>query len=112
MRRLSKKWQLKVQFNLTDVGCSYCVAKFSNKDDYNHVLIEGPWLIDDHYFTVRFLCKIGSKSGKVIKINKTTTLAKRGRFTRLCIEINLSKSPLSKFWLKGRIWKIQYEGLR
>lgn len=28
------------------------------------------------------------------------------------MELDLSKPLLSKFWLKGRIWKIQYEGLK
>lgn len=28
------------------------------------------------------------------------------------MEIDLTKPLLSKFWLKGRIWKIQYEGIR
>ncbi|KAL2944456.1 hypothetical protein RDABS01_032803 [Bienertia sinuspersici] len=145
MRRLTKKWQLKGAFSFIDIGCSYYIARFNNMDDYNHVLLDGPWLIDDHYLTIRtwipnfvpdnepikfltawvhipnlaveyfdssFLERVGSKIGKVIKVDKTTASAERGQFTRLCIEIDLSKPLLSKFWLKGKIWKIQYEGLR
>ncbi|KAL2934684.1 Venom nerve growth factor, partial [Bienertia sinuspersici] len=63
MRRLTKKWQLKGELSLTDVG-------------------------------------------KVIKIGKTTATAERGQFTKLCVGLNLSKPLLSKFWLKGKIWKI------
>lgn len=145
LRRLTKKWQIKGQMNLIDIGYSYYIAKFTAKEDYDHVLTGGPWLIDDHYLTVRkwvpnftpddepikilnawvripdlaveyfdaaFLHKVGSKIGKVIKIDNTTANAERGKFTRMCVEIDLSKPLLSKFWLKGKIWKIQYEGLR
>lgn len=64
------------------------------------------------YFDKEFLLKIGNKIGKVMRIDQHTTNAERGQFTRLSIEMDLSKPLLSKFWLKGRIWKIQYEGLR
>ncbi|KAL2945369.1 hypothetical protein RDABS01_006127 [Bienertia sinuspersici] len=145
MRRLSRKWRLKGDFSLTDIGYAYYVARFTNAEDYNHVLTGGPWMIDDHYLTIRkwvpnfipdnepikvltawvripnlaveyfdtkFLHKVGSNIGKVIKIDKTTAAAKRGQFTKLCIELDLTKPLLSKFWLKGKIWKIQYEGLK
>lgn len=36
-----------------DIGCAYYVENFSNMDDYNHVLTQGPWLINDHYLTIR-----------------------------------------------------------
>ena len=28
------------------------VAKFSDADDYNYVLAQGPWLINDHYLMI------------------------------------------------------------
>lgn len=64
------------------------------------------------YFGINFLNKIGSKIGKVLRIDRNITQAQRGQFTRLSVEIDLSKPLLSKFWLKGKIWRIQYEGLR
>lgn len=145
LRRLTKKWQIKGQLSLIDIGYSYYIAKFTSRDDYEYVLTEGPWMIDDHYLTIRkwipnftpddapikilnawvripnlaveyfdsvFLHKVGAKIGKVIKIDTTTAKAARGKFIRMCVEIDLSKPLLSKFWLKGKVWKIQYEGLR
>lgn len=144
MRKLKRKWSLKGDMILTDIGCKYYIARFTNNEDYHHVLTQGPWMIDDNYLTIRkwtpnfiaddapikvltawvripslsveyfdsdFLHKVGSKIGKVLRIDKTTAQAERGQFTRLSIEIDLTKPLLSKFWLKGRIWKIQYEGL-
>lgn len=144
IKRLSKKWQIKGSLNLIDIGFSYYVARFTNVEDYEYVLTGGPWLIDDHYLTIRkwvpnfipndesikilnawiripdlaveyfdskFQHKAGAKIGKVIKIDQTTAKAERGKFTRMCFEIDLSKPLLSKFQFKGKIWKIQYEGL-
>lgn len=145
MRRLKRKWNLKGELTLTDVGCQYYIARFSNDADYQYVLTQGPWLIDDNYLTIRkwvpnfvpdeapikvltawvripnlaveyfdttFLHKIGSKIGRVLRVDKTTTQAERGQFTRLSVEIDITKPLLSKFWLKGRVWKIQYEGIK
>lgn len=63
------------------------------------------------YFDSAFLSKIGSKIGKILRIDQTTAQAVRGQFTRISVEIDLTKPLLAKFWLKGRIWRIQYEGL-
>lgn len=64
------------------------------------------------YFDMQFLAKIGSKIGKVIRIDRNTPQAQRGKFTRLSVEIDLSKLLLSKFWLRWKIWRIQYDGIR
>lgn len=61
---------------------------------------------------MNFLNKIGYKIGKVIRIDQNTTQASQGQFTRISVEIDLSKPLISKFWLKGRIWRVQYEGIR
>ena len=64
------------------------------------------------YFDKLVLHKIGSKIGKVIKIDRNTESMDRGQYVRFCIEVDLAKPLLSKFRLNGRIWKIQYEGLK
>lgn len=145
MRRLKKKWNIRGELSLTDIGCKYFIARFTNSADYNYVLTQGPWMLDDNYLTIRkwvpnfvpdnapitvltawvripnisveyfdvqFLNKIGSKIGKVLRVDKSTAQADRGQFTRVSVEIDLTKPLLSKFWMKGRIWKVQYEGIR
>ncbi|XP_048494798.1 uncharacterized protein LOC125494935 [Beta vulgaris subsp. vulgaris] len=145
MKRLKRKWELKGGVTLTDIGHEFFIARFSCLDDYNHVLSQGPWMLDDNYLTIRkwvpnfiptdqpmrfltawvriphlsveyfdqeFLEKIGNKIGKVTRIDQNTVLAQRGQFTRLSVEIDLEKPLLSKFWFKGKVWRIQYEGLR
>ena len=56
--------------------------------------------------------KIGCKIGKVIEVDDTTANVERDQYTRLSVEVDLTKPLLSKFRLNGRIWRIQYEGLR
>ena len=64
------------------------------------------------YFDKTILHRIGSKIGTVIKIDRNTESMDRGQYVRFCVEVDLSKPLLSKFKLNGRIWKIQYEGLK
>ncbi|KAL2906577.1 hypothetical protein RDABS01_005287 [Bienertia sinuspersici] len=103
MRRLKRKWQLKGEFTLTDIGCDYFIARFSTQEDYMFFLTQGPWLIDDNFLTIRkwvpnfipdnepikvltawvtiphlpvayfdmeFLKKVGSKIGKVLRVDQ------------------------------------------
>ncbi|XP_074306361.1 uncharacterized protein LOC141641605 [Silene latifolia] len=145
IRKLNAKWAIKGKLTLIDISDSYYVARFSCLQDYEHVITQGPWMVDDHYITIRkwvpnfvpsedtikyitawvripnlpveyfnegFLRKIGSKIGKVIRIDKNTALAERGQFTRMSVEVNIDEPLLSKFWLNGKIYRIQYEGLK
>lgn len=56
--------------------------------------------------------KFGGEIRKVLRIDQNTTSAERGQFTRLSIELDLAKPLLSKFLLKRKFWRVQYEGLR
>lgn len=42
MKRLQRIWQLKGSFSLTDIGCKFFIARFTNYAYYNFVLIQGP----------------------------------------------------------------------
>ena len=55
----------------------------------------------------------GKQIGKVLKIDYTTSDAERGRYIRLCAEVDLTitKPLLSKFRLNRTVWKIEYESL-
>ena len=145
-RRLKAKWALRGDFSLIDIGYDYYVTRFTNMEDYDHVMVNGPWMIGDNYLVIRewvpnfvpeedkiskltawvriprisveyfnkqfLLHKIGQKIGRVLKIDSTTESVARGQYTRLCVEVDLTKPLLSKFRLNGRVWGIQYEGLK
>lgn len=56
------------------------------------------------------LLRIGNKIGKTIRIDKTTELRARGCFVRLYMEMDLSKPLLSRFRLRRRVRRVEYEG--
>ncbi|XP_074314361.1 uncharacterized protein LOC141649574 [Silene latifolia] len=64
------------------------------------------------YFNETFLMKIGTRIGKVLRIDKNTAAAERGQFTRMSVEVDITKPLLSKFRLNGKVHCIQYEGLK
>ena len=114
-------------------------------EDYDHVMMNDPWMIEDNYLVIRewvpnfvpeednitksiawvqipkisveyfnkqfLLHKIGQKIGGVIKVDSTTANVERGQYTRMCVEVDVTKPLLSKFRLNGRVWGIQYEVL-
>ncbi|XP_020229303.1 uncharacterized protein LOC109810290 [Cajanus cajan] len=43
-------------------------------------------------FNDRFLWRVGSKLGTMLKIDKLTSVQTRGRFARICVEIDLKKN--------------------
>ncbi|KAL8150346.1 LOW QUALITY PROTEIN: hypothetical protein V2J09_020154 [Rumex salicifolius] len=122
-RKLQQKWNPKGQFLMEDIGNDFYVIKFANVDDLRHypnfiaeeekLWYVAAWVripnLSIEYFDGEILHNIGRNIGKVLKIDKTTTMGERGRYTRMCIEINLEMPLLSKFRMNGRVWKIQYE---
>lgn len=63
------------------------------------------------YFDYEFLKKVGEKIGKPIRADHNTGTAARGRFARICVEIELTKPLLTMFKLRKRVRHIEYEGL-
>lgn len=53
MQRLKNMWKLRGDFTLTDLDNDFYLAKFANSDDKEHVLFGGPWMVTDHYLTIR-----------------------------------------------------------
>ena len=63
------------------------------------------------YYHPEFLKHVGKKLGKLLKIDAITRAAIRGRFTRVCVQINTA-NPLPKRVKIGSFWQdIVYENL-
>lgn len=58
-----------------------------------------------------FLLAMASTVGKPIKVDRNTLKVERGRFARICIEVDLTQPIVGKVWLKGHWYKLEYEGL-
>lgn len=55
--------------------------------------------------------KLVNLVGRALYVDSTTITARRGKYARACVEIDLSKPLLAKFQLKHRTYRIEYEGL-
>ncbi|KAK3198009.1 hypothetical protein Dsin_021424 [Dipteronia sinensis] len=53
LTKLNQKWTLHGQWQLTDLGDGYFVARFQMKEDLEYVLIEDLWVIINQYLTVQ-----------------------------------------------------------
>nr|KYP52894.1 LINE-1 reverse transcriptase isogeny [Cajanus cajan] len=62
-------------------------------------------------FKDRFLWRVGNKLGTMLKIDKLTSIQSRGKFARICVEIDLQKKLVSQIDVLGYILKLEYEGL-
>lgn len=62
-------------------------------------------------YNARFLWRIGSHLGSMLKIDKLTSIHSRGQFARICVEMDLEK-PLCPFIvIRGHKLLLEYEGL-
>ncbi|KAG6764948.1 hypothetical protein POTOM_028962 [Populus tomentosa] len=53
MKRLHVLWRIQGGLSLVDLGNEFFLEKFSNAEDRDFALFEGPWMVADHYLTVR-----------------------------------------------------------
>lgn len=63
------------------------------------------------YYNIIFLRKVGEKIGRPIRIDQTTSQVSRGRFARMCIEIDITKPLISMFKFRKRTRFVEYEGI-
>ncbi|XP_058726109.1 uncharacterized protein LOC131597426 [Vicia villosa] len=99
---------------------------------YDHYLTVKPWSPNFHpqsdtiksvavwvriselpieYYDCRILHHIGNKIGKTVKVDKNTVLHARGKYARICVEIDLTKTLVAMFMINNRSYKVEYEGL-
>lgn len=63
-------------------------------------------LYNDH-----FLWRVGSMLGTMLRVDENTSVHSRGRFARLCIEVDLQRELVPSFTVLGKEFKVEYEGL-
>ncbi|CAN1156360.1 hypothetical protein LINPERHAP2_LOCUS20905 [Linum perenne] len=63
------------------------------------------------YYDAAILTIIGNRIGKTVRLDETTLEGSGGNFSRICVEVDLSKPLLSKYRLRRRVQHIEYEGL-
>lgn len=63
------------------------------------------------YYDESILMTLASTIGKPIKVDSNTLDVRRGRFARVCVEIDLTKPVIGKVGLQGFWYNVEYEGL-
>ncbi|KAJ1406797.1 Zinc finger, CCHC-type [Sesbania bispinosa] len=127
--RLQNLWQPKDRMEVIDIDNEYFVVRFSNWSDLSRVYEGGPWVIMGHYLVVQrwkpeFLPYEDEfkRWGHTVKIDPNTLrqyedevgtgmMTERGKFARICVEVDLRKVLISRFRLNGRVYHVEYEGL-
>ncbi|RYR76112.1 hypothetical protein Ahy_A01g000706 [Arachis hypogaea] len=59
----------------------------------------------------RFLWRVGSAIGHMLKVDRTTSIHSRRKFARICVEIDLSKQLVPRISVLGCELNLEYEGL-
>lgn len=76
---LKTKWALKGDFSLIDVDFDYYVARFTNKEDYEHVLLDGPWMLGDNYLVIwEWVPNFAPEEDKITKLTRSVRILKLG----------------------------------
>ncbi|GAU31067.1 hypothetical protein TSUD_322040 [Trifolium subterraneum] len=63
------------------------------------------------FYDSEILDYIGNRVRKMVKVDKNTLTHERGKYARLCVQVNLAKPLLAMFTIKERKYNIEYEGL-
>ncbi|CAJ2655371.1 unnamed protein product [Trifolium pratense] len=58
-----------------------------------------------------FLTRIGNALGTMLKVDRLTSIHSRGKFARICVEINLEQPLVTHIFIRGYKFFLQYEGL-
>ncbi|KAL4288745.1 hypothetical protein AHAS_Ahas19G0316900 [Arachis hypogaea] len=58
-----------------------------------------------------FLWKVGKALGTMLKIDELTLIHSRGKFTRICVKIDLRKQIVPFFTALEKEFKLKYKGL-
>ncbi|XP_031121135.1 uncharacterized protein LOC116024380 [Ipomoea triloba] len=63
------------------------------------------------YYNLLCLRKVGNKLGRIIRVDHTTSLVSKGKFARVCVEVDITKPLISRFTLEEKVWPVAYEGI-
>ena len=141
-QRVQILWGLQGDFDLIDLEEGFYLIKFNMKEDYFKVLAGGPWILINHYLTVRkwepnfktseandiitavwlrlpqlpieyfntkSLFQIGKRLGRPLKTDFNTATSTRGRYARICVEVDLAKPLIPAYSLAGKSYNVEYE---
>jgi len=95
---------------LIDIGCDYYVTRFTNIEDYDHVMMNGPWMIGDSYLVIReWVPDFVPEEDNITKLTACVRIPKLSveYFNKnfLLYKIDRRLAKLSKSTVPQRMWK-------
>ncbi|OMP07545.1 hypothetical protein COLO4_07245 [Corchorus olitorius] len=63
------------------------------------------------FFDFEVLKKIGQAMGTLLRVDNRTLMGERGRYARLCVQINMDKPLATDFMIEGKKQSLVYEGI-
>ncbi|XP_019170456.1 PREDICTED: uncharacterized protein LOC109166027 [Ipomoea nil] len=63
------------------------------------------------YYDYIFLRKLGNRIGRTVRVDQATSLVSRGKFARICVEIDMRKPLISKFTYERKVRHVAYKGV-
>ncbi|KAH7852450.1 hypothetical protein Vadar_024929 [Vaccinium darrowii] len=61
------------------------------------------------YYYEKNMFRIARRLGRPIRADSTTMEIERGRYARVCVEIDLSKPVKSRILIEGKVYRVEYE---
>uniref|UniRef100_A0A0R0G396 DUF4283 domain-containing protein n=1 Tax=Glycine max TaxID=3847 RepID=A0A0R0G396_SOYBN len=99
--KLQQGWAQYGKIRIVDMPDYYYLVQFTSEKDYRHALFEGSWMVADHdRWRPAFLesikttkkiivWRVKTMINTTLKIDKLTSIYSRGKFARICIEVDL-----------------------
>ncbi|CAN1139382.1 hypothetical protein LINPERPRIM_LOCUS24089 [Linum perenne] len=100
-RRLEYLWAKSGPIQVSDLSNNFYLVRFSCKEDYSSAAFKGPWKVA--------VSRIGNCIGRTVRLDLATAEGTRGRYERVCVEVDLTKPLLDKYMIEDRIFKVEYE---
>lgn len=64
-----------------------------------------------YFYDESVMLSLATTVGRPIKVDANTLDVKRGKFARVCVEVDMNKPMIGKVWMRGHWYMMEYEGL-
>ncbi|KAG8371078.1 hypothetical protein BUALT_Bualt13G0049500 [Buddleja alternifolia] len=111
--KICSLWNLTGDDELMDLSYGCYILKLENLDRMEYILIEGPWIMEMpvEYYQEEILFAIASSLRSLVKIDPNTYWNLRGKFGRMCVQLDLKKQLQGIIDINGKLYKLTYENL-
>ncbi|KAI9085210.1 hypothetical protein K1719_032843 [Acacia pycnantha] len=117
VKKLRQIWARKGNIDILDLDNEFYLVSFQNHEDYMEALTGGlvAWVrfpdLPAPLFDKKFLLNLGNSIGRAIRLDIHTAQRARGKFARMCVELDLTKPLVPEFDVEGQVLSVVYESL-